>query len=126
MQAPSTTRITIGFVLAFVLLAVNSAVSYVTLDKLVAANHLVAETEQTVRLLGDLRAIVIDAESSVRDFTITGEKRDLDPYLNALKTHPAIFAKLKAAARQTADGVAESAPLTLLGNLIDQRFDFLN
>ena len=54
--APSTARISIGFIAAFVLLALNAAVSYVTLDNLVAANRLVAQTEQTIRLLGELRA----------------------------------------------------------------------
>ena len=52
-MAASTSRIAGGFVFAFVLLAVNALVSFTTLNNLVAANDLVANTEQSLRLLGE-------------------------------------------------------------------------
>ena len=61
----STTRIAGGFVAAFVLLALNAAVSYTTLGNLVAANNLVANSEQSLRLLVELRAGIVDAVESV-------------------------------------------------------------
>ena len=92
MEAPSTTRISIGFIAAFLLLAANAVVSYVTLDNLVAANRLLVQTEQTIRMLGDLRATLISAETAQRGFVITGDERQLDPYMGAPSV---IAAKLK-------------------------------
>ena len=123
MEAPSTTRITVGFILTFVLLAINAAVSYLTLDNLVTTNHLVAKTEQTIKLLGDLRSAVLDAESSQRGFVIAGEERYLEPYLNA---RPLIAAKIKEVSRLTATDVEENARLIPLSNLLDQRFELLD
>ena len=57
----SPTRIAGGFIAAFALLAINAVVSYTTLGNLVAANQLVANTEQSLRLLGELRTGLIDA-----------------------------------------------------------------
>jgi len=123
MEAPSTTRIAVGFVVAFLLLAANAAISYLTLDKLVAANRLVAESEQTIRLLGDLRAGLTEIEAGQRGFIIGGEERYLEPYLNA---QPALVAKLKNLARLTADDYEESARVASLEPLIAKKFDELN
>ena len=123
MEAPSTTRISVGFVAAFVLLAVNAAVSYLTLDKLVAANRLVAESEQTIRLLGELRTSLTDIEAGQRGFLISGEERYLEPYLNA---RPAIATRLKALARLTADDSEESARIASLEPLIAKKIDELD
>jgi diguanylate cyclase (GGDEF)-like protein len=123
MEAPSTTRIAVGFVVAFLLLAVNAAVSYLTLDKLVAANRLVAESEQTIRLLGELRAGLTEIEAGQRGFIISGEERYLEPYLNA---QPALIAKLRSLARLTADDYEENARVGSLEPLIAKKFDQLN
>lgn len=123
MEAPSTTRITVSFVLAFVLLAVNATVSYVTLEKLVAANHIVTDTERVIRQLGNLRAAVVDAETGQRGFVITGEERFLEPYVIS---RPLVAAKLKEIAPSVADDAGESARLATLGNLVEKRFELLN
>ena len=118
----STTRIASGFVAAFALLALNAAVSYTTLGNLVAANHLVANTEQSLRLLGELRSSLVDAETGQRGFIITGDERYLDPYLNA---RPAATAKMKELVRLTTDDTERSARLSALEPLIGKRFDQL-
>lgn len=122
METTSNTRLAISFILAFILLAVNAAVSYFTLDKLVAANHLVAETEQTIRLLGELRTTVADAETGQRGFVITGEERYLEPYVNS---RPLAANKIKEIARLAADDAEENARLVALGNLVDKQFDLM-
>lgn len=123
MQVSSTTRIAFGFVAAFALLALNAAVSYTTLGNLVAANHLVANTEQSLRLLGELRASLIDAEAAQRGFIITGDDHYLEPYNNA---RPVVAAKLQELARLTTDNTERSARLTTLEPLVYKRFDLLN
>lgn len=122
MEAPSTTRIAVGFIAAFVLLAVNAAVSYVTLDNLVAANRRLAESEQTIKLLSELRVSLIDAETGQRGFIITGEERYLEPYSSA---RPVITTKLKELARLTAEDTEESARVASLEPLIGKKFDEL-
>jgi diguanylate cyclase (GGDEF)-like protein len=120
MKPPSTTRISLGFVAAFMLLAANAVVSYVMLDKLVSAARLVAQTEQTIRLLGDVRASLIDAEAGQRNYVFTGEDRFLESYLGA---QPLINAKLKDLVRLSADDAEERGRLVALENLIGKKFD---
>jgi diguanylate cyclase (GGDEF)-like protein len=120
----STTRIVSGFVAAFVLLALNAAVSYTTLGNLVTANQLVANTEQSLRLLGDLRANLADAETNQRGYIITGDDRYLDPFVIA---RPAVVvAKLKDLARLSTDDTESAARLSSLEPLISKRLDQLN
>lgn len=122
MKSLSTTRLAVGFIAAFVLLAANAVVSHITLNNLVAANHLFAESEQTIKLLGDLRAIVADSEIGQRSFIVTGEKRYLEPLMNS---RPAVAANLKEVARRTTDDVEVKSRLVQLGTLIDKRFELL-
>ena len=123
MEAPPTTKIAFGFVAAFLLLAVNAAVSYIALDELIAADRLVAKSEQAIRLLGELRASLIDAETGQRGFLITGEEHYLEPYLSA---RPVITTKLKELARLTANDTEESARVAALEPLIGKKFEELN
>ena len=119
----STSRIASGFIAALALLALNAAVSYNTLGNLVAANQLVANTEQSLRLLGELRANLIDAETSQRGYIITGDERHLDPYVNA---RPVAVARLKELARLTTDDTESAARLASLEPLLSKRLDQLN
>ncbi len=120
MKPTSTTRISLGFVAAFMLLAANAVVSYTTLDRLVTGTRLEAQTEQTIRLLGDVRASLIDAEAGQRSYVSTGEDRYLEPYLSA---QPLITAKLKDLVRLIADDAEERGRLVALENLISKKFD---
>ncbi len=123
MGTHSTARLAVGFIAAFLLLAANAVVSHITLNNLVAANQLVAESEQTIKLLGDLRSTVADAEKDQRDFIITGEKRYLEPFVNL---RPAIAAKIKEVARRTTDDAEGKSNLVMLGTLLDKRFELLD
>jgi diguanylate cyclase (GGDEF)-like protein len=119
----STSRIAGGFLFAFALLALNALVSFTTLNDLVAANHLVANTEQSLRLLGELRAALVDAETGQRGYIISGEERYLEPYTNA---RPVIAAKLKELLRLTMDDTERAARLSSLEPLVAKRLDWLN
>jgi diguanylate cyclase (GGDEF)-like protein len=119
----STTKIAIGFIAALALLAINAAVSYTTLGNLVTANQLVANTEQSLRLLGELRANLIDAETGHRGYLITGDERYLEPYINA---RPLVAAKLKELTRLTKDDTEVAARLSSLEPLTIKRLDQLN
>jgi diguanylate cyclase (GGDEF)-like protein len=118
----SATRIASGFVAAFILLALNATVSYNTLGNLVAANQLVANSEQSLRMLGDLRTNLVDAETSQRGYIITGDEHYLDPYAN---TRSVVFAKLKDLSRLTTYDTETAARLTSLEPLITKRLDQL-
>lgn len=118
----STTRLASGFIAAFALLALNAVVSYTTLGKLVAANQLVAVSEQSLRLLGELRTSLIDAETNQRGYIITGDERYLEPYANA---RPVVTAKLKELTRLTTDDPERAARLAALEPLVNKRLDQL-
>jgi diguanylate cyclase (GGDEF)-like protein len=119
----STTRIAGGFVAAFALLALNAVVSYTTLGNLVAANHLLANSEQSLRLLGELRAGLLDAETGQRGYIITGDERHLEPYVNA---RPVVTAKLKELVRLTTNDTERAARLSSLEPLVMKRLGQLN
>jgi diguanylate cyclase (GGDEF)-like protein len=123
MDPRSTIRITIGFIFAFVLLALNAVVSYVALDKLVAANALVETTENTLILVGELRGAVIDAQDSLRGYVISGDDQTLKPYLDARLL---ITAKLAQISGLTAADAGQHARITSLGGLIDQRLKLMS
>ena len=123
MEAPSTSRIGFGFVAAFVLLAANATLSYVTLDNLLATNRRVSECEQTIRLLDELNMRLIDAETGQRGYIITGAERHLESYLNA---RPAVAARLKELARLSMDDAAEQKRVSSLEPLITRKFDDLD
>ena len=123
MEAPSTSRIGFGFVAAFVLLAANATLSYVTLDNLLATNRRVSECEQTIRLLDELNMRLIDAETGQRGYIITGAERHLESYLNA---RPAVAARLKELARLSTDDAAEQKRVSSLEPLITRKFDELD
>ncbi len=119
----STTRIAGGFIAAFALLALNAAVSYTTLGSLVAANQLVGSTEQSLRLLGELRTGLLDAETGQRGYIITGDERFLEPYIAA---RPVVAGKLRDLTRLTIEDSERSARLTSLEPLIARRLDQLS
>jgi methyl-accepting chemotaxis protein len=123
LMEASTNRIAGGFIAAFALLALNAIVSYTTLGNLVAANHLVANTEQSLHLLVELRASLIDAETGQRGYIISGEERYLDSYANS---RPTINAKLDELVRLTSDDTERAARLSSLAPLISKRLDNLS
>lgn len=119
----STTRLAGGFVGAFALLALNAFVSFATLDNLVESNQLVSNAEHSIRLLGELRGALIDAETGQRGFLISGDDRYLEPYSNA---RPVITAKLSELTRLTSGDTERSARLASLEPLVAKRLDQLN
>jgi diguanylate cyclase (GGDEF)-like protein len=122
MEAP-TTRIAAGFTAAFALLAVNAFVSYTTLGNLVTANHLVANSEQCLRLLVEMRASLSDAETGQRGYLISGDERYLEPYANA---RPVVTSRLNELLRLNPDDIERAARLTSLEPLVINRMQQLS
>jgi len=123
MESHSSNRIGPGYTLALLLVVISAIVSHVTLNNLVGAYQLVAESERKIRLLVELRAAVVDAEIDQREFIVTGEERFLEAYLH---TRPSITARLKELSRLIAVEAGQSERLIELGNTIDRRFESLN
>src|SRR3954463_501484 len=119
----STTRIAAGFIAAFALLALNALVSYTTLGNLVTANRLVANSEQCLRLLVELRASLSDAETGQRGYLISGDERYLDPYSNA---RPVVTSRLNELLRLNPDDTERGARLASLEPLVMKRMQQLN
>ncbi|MDB5809568.1 MAG: DNA-binding response regulator, OmpR family, containings and winged-helix, partial [Betaproteobacteria bacterium] len=118
----STTRIAAGFIAAFALLALNALVSYTTLGNLVTANRLVANSEQCLRLLVELRAGLSDAETGQRGFLISGDERYLEPYANA---RPVVTSRLNELLRLNSDDTERAARLASLEPLVIKRMQQL-
>lgn len=119
----STTRLAGGFIAAFVLLALNAFVSFATLDNLVESNQLVTNAEHSIRLLGELRGALIDAETGQRGYLLSGDERYVEQYNNA---RPVITGKLSELTRTTAGDTERSARLASLEPLVAKRLEQLN
>src|SRR4051812_40418321 len=123
LMEASPARIAAGFIAAFALLALNAFVSYETLGNLVTANRLVANSEQCLRLLVELRASLSDAETGQRGYLISGDERYLEPYANA---RPVVTARLNELLRLNSDDTERAARLSSLEPLVVRRMQQLN
>jgi signal transduction histidine kinase len=72
--------VTLGFSLAFAILAVVGAVSYRSTVGLVETGDRVAHTQEVLTALQSTLAAVGEAETGVRGYVITGEESFLGPY----------------------------------------------
>ncbi|MEP6756431.1 MAG: CHASE3 domain-containing protein, partial [Chthonomonadales bacterium] len=76
----SKNKLTIGFVLAFVFLCINSIISLYSIRQVITNNGLVSHTHAALSELQDVLSNVKDVETGQRGYAITGQKTFLEPY----------------------------------------------
>ena len=73
-------RARVGFGAALLILTFISVTSYRAAGDSIAAARWVAQTHETVGMLAAFRSDLLDAESAVRGYVISGDQRFLQPY----------------------------------------------
>ena len=84
----------IGLSLALLLVAVNTIVSYRSLNLVIANNARVTSTYQVITELQALFSTVQDVETGQRGYVITGKPSYLQPYTRAVREIPGHFQRL--------------------------------
>ena len=112
------TKIGAGFALGLSMIVVLGIISYRTTNNLIDNFRLQAHTYEVIDEIDDLLSQIKDAETAQRGYLITGEKRYLEPYNNAL---PNIKQSLKVLRKLTADNPQQQIRLDNLEPIIDER-----
>ncbi|MER3494980.1 MAG: two-component system sensor histidine kinase/response regulator, partial [Mastigocladus sp. ERB_26_2] len=112
------TKIGAGFALGLSMIVVLGIISYRTTNNLIDNFRLQARTYEVIDEIDDLLSQIKDAETAQRGYLITGEKRYLEPYNNAL---PNIKQSLKVLHKLTADNPQQQIRLDNLEPIIDER-----
>ncbi|QSQ12472.1 methyl-accepting chemotaxis protein [Myxococcus landrumensis] len=79
-------RIAVGFGLSLLVLLVLATVSFQGARQLTETTQGLLKAHENFRLVRELRALLIDAETGQRGFLLTGEEPYLEPYQQAVST----------------------------------------
>ncbi|MBD2429960.1 MULTISPECIES: response regulator [Fischerella] len=111
-------KIGAGFALGLSLITALGIISYRTTNNLIDNYRWQSHSYEVMGELDDLMSQLKDAETAQRGYIITGEKRYLQPYNNAL---PNIQQSLKDLRKLTADNPQTTIKLANIETLINQR-----
>jgi methyl-accepting chemotaxis protein len=111
-------KLVAGFGLSALTLAVIAAVSYSNVNRQIESDGWVKHTYEVRGKLTELIEGLLNAETGVRGFIISGDEGFLEPYTSALVQIPALVNDLR---KLTADNPHQQQRLALLSPLIDAK-----
>ena len=85
---------------------------------IISSRGLIKRTQQAQALIASVRAELLDAETSERDFLLTGRTEYSDAYNAAIRALPVTLADLR---RLTADDAVQLQDVDALAALVDQK-----
>ena len=88
MQSNFKRNLLISSTISLLVLVVSSTASYISIKKLLESNFWVNHTQQVIYNLNQGEASVIDAQTSMRGFLITGDLAFIDMYNNSIPFLP--------------------------------------
>ena len=112
LSAPLVAILTAG------VLAALFVTDVLTVGGIMSSRGLITRTQQAQSLIDALRADLLDAETSERDFFLTGRSEYLDAYKAAVHALPATVTDLR---RVTADDAVQLRNAEALATLVDQK-----
>ena len=113
---------TIGFALAMLALLLSGGLSYYNIRRITQNEAKVGHTHDVLDALRDMLESVSEAESSQRNYLITGERTYLDPYLAAVTKSEKHYSRLT---DLTVDNPVQQKRLAELRTLMVQRLGSL-
>ena len=111
-------RLVAGFGLSAFTLAVIAVISYFNVNRQFESDGWVKHTYEVRGKFTDLVEGLIDAETGVRGYIISGDEDFLEPYTSALVSVPAVLKDLR---KLTADNPHQQQRLALLSPIIDTK-----
>lgn len=118
MKSSVGTKIGSGFGLGLILLFIVGAVSYDNITRLVETADIVAHTDLVRFQLSELLSHLVDIESGMRGYVLTGDERYLEPYQTGVARATGDLHNVK---NLTADNPAQQRRLALLEPLVEKR-----
>ncbi|MHB1421590.1 MAG: CHASE3 domain-containing protein [Gemmataceae bacterium] len=122
MERAFDVGIAAGFGLLAALIVVNAGLGYRNTRQLHEDASQVAHTHEVLDALGDLLSSVKDAETGQRGFLITGVRRYLKPYNDAVAVVPQ---KMERVLRLTEDNLFQQERIPALQKLVQAKLDEL-
>ncbi|NBL65724.1 response regulator [Flavobacterium sp. NST-5] len=113
----------IGFGFSFSLLLVSSVASFVSIKSLLNSNKWVNHTQEVIYNLNSASSTMVDAQTSIRGYMLTGKSIFLQPYLNAEETSNSYIQKLE---ELTGDNDIQQQQIEKLKTLKSNLFQYLN
>ncbi|WP_192823572.1 ATP-binding protein [Rufibacter sp. LB8] len=90
-----STKLFAGFVLISFIFTAVAIVNYRLSEDVIANSNFVADSQNITRTSASLQRNLIDMETGMRGFLLTGNKTFLDPYYVAARDLPGLFSLLK-------------------------------
>ncbi|NMO22386.1 methyl-accepting chemotaxis protein [Pyxidicoccus fallax] len=115
-------RIALGFGLSLLVLLVLAGVSLQAANQLTETTESLLKAHESVRTISDIRALLVEAESSQRGFLLTGEDPYLAPYQRAINLLKEDMARMR---EVTAGDPQQRARLTQLEPVVTERLERL-
>ncbi|MFL9845652.1 hybrid sensor histidine kinase/response regulator [Flavobacterium rhizosphaerae] len=112
----------IGFSISFTILTISSVASYISIRSLLNSNKMVNHTQDVIYNLNEGAGVMIDAQTGVRGYLLTGRQNFLEQYNGAQAKADAYFDQVK---QLTSDNEAQQVILKDLGPVSDTFFNYL-
>ncbi|AEI64240.1 methyl-accepting chemotaxis protein [Corallococcus macrosporus] len=116
-------RIALGFGLSLLMLLIVAGVSFQGANQLTTSTAGLLKAHENFRIIREVRALLMDAESGQRGYILAGEENYLAPYREAVATLRDDMARLREA---MADHPAQRARLNRLEPVVSQRLERLD
>ncbi len=113
----------VGFSISFAILLVSSLASYFSITKLLDSTKWVDHTQQVIYNLNGGNTVVLEAQTSMRGFLITGKEELLAQYQDAQRESDSFFSLVE---QQTLDNPAQQERLRKLKPFKASFFSFMN
>lgn len=113
----------VGFSISFAILLISSLASYFSITKLLDSTKWVDHTQQVIYNLNGGNTVVLEAQTSMRGFLITGKEEFLAQYKDAQRESDSFFNVVE---QQTLDNPAQQERLRKLKPFKASFFSFMN
>lgn len=107
---------------SMLILIVSSVASFLSISNLMESNRMVNHTQEVIVNLNDATSVMVEAQSSMRGFLVTGREDFLDRYTTAEDDMDKSIQKLEAL---TSDNPDQQKSLQYVKKLKDEFFDYL-
>nr|WP_322623892.1 response regulator [uncultured Flavobacterium sp.] len=112
----------VGFSISFAILIVSSLASYLSIKKLLDSNKWVDHTQQVIYNLNNGNTVILEAQTSMRGYLITGKEDYLTRYKDAEKDSDSYFNEVE---MLTLDNPIQQKTLQSLKPLKSSFFNFM-
>ena len=122
METNFKRNLLVFFSISLVILIVSSAASFISINSLLKSNSMVNHTQEVIYNLNEGTALMVEAQTSVRGYLITGRESFLDRYAFAEEKSNNFFAEVE---RLTSDNASQQESIKELKPLKNEFFDYL-